>query len=73
MAALQCHKSQFGRPTAARVKRMKDRCKELAKKEKFQLGEAFHRLEMQGIPPAKKRATAHPHAGSGRAAAKKKS
>ena len=60
MAALECHKSQFGEPSEERTKRMRQRAKEQAKKERFTLGEAFHRLEMMmppGSPQAARRTT----------------
>ena len=50
MAALECHVSQFGKPSPERTKRMRDRHKEQAKKEKFKLGESFHRLDPMGPP-----------------------
>ncbi|MEE8414583.1 MAG: PIG-L deacetylase family protein [Dehalococcoidales bacterium] len=51
MAAQQCHKSQFGEPTPERAKRMRERYKTQAEKEEFELGEAFHRIEMRRPPP----------------------
>jgi LmbE family N-acetylglucosaminyl deacetylase len=72
MAALECHESQFGKPNPERTKRMRERAREQAKKEKFKLGEAFHRLNMQGPPrpppeTAKRSAKQRPRTGSGRA------
>ena len=57
MAALQCHVSQFGEPTPERGKRMRERSKQQAEKEAYELGETFHRLDMQmqGPPPASQR------------------
>jgi len=52
LAAQNCHKSQFGKPSEERVKRMRERYKAQAEKEEFELGEAFHRLEMWQPPPA---------------------
>jgi len=52
MAAMHCHKSQFGdSPSPERAKRMRERYKAQAEKEEYELGEAFHRLEMQGPWP----------------------
>lgn len=51
MAAMHCHKSQFGDPSPERAKRMRERSKAQAEKEEYELGEAFHRLEIQGPPP----------------------
>jgi LmbE family N-acetylglucosaminyl deacetylase len=46
LAALSCHKSQFDVSTEMRA-RMKDFARMNAKDEKFELAEAFHRVEMR--------------------------
>ncbi|MFC1947889.1 PIG-L deacetylase family protein [Chloroflexota bacterium] len=56
MAALHCHKSQYGESSPERTKRMRDRYEVQAENEEFELGEAFHRLDMMQPPsrPSKK-------------------
>ena len=51
MAALHCHKSQYGEASPERTKRMRDRYKSQAENEGFELGEAFYRLDMMMPPP----------------------
>ena len=51
MAALHCHVSQFGEPTEERAKRMRERSKQQAEKEEFELGESLHKVQMMGPPP----------------------
>ena len=57
MAALECHVSQFGPPNPERPKRMRERYKQLAEKEQFELGESMHRVRMgpPGPPPPAER------------------
>ncbi len=51
MAALHCHVTQFGEPTPERGKRMRERSKQQAEKENFELGESLHKVNMMGPPP----------------------
>ncbi|OGN87526.1 MAG: hypothetical protein A2158_07150 [Chloroflexi bacterium RBG_13_46_14] len=51
MAALHCHKSQYGESSPERTKRMRDRYKAQAENEAYELGEAFHRVDMMQPPP----------------------
>ncbi|MFC2014843.1 PIG-L deacetylase family protein [Chloroflexota bacterium] len=52
MNATSCHKSQFGdNPTPERIERMRERAKTVAEKEEYELGEAFHKIEMRQPPP----------------------
>lgn len=53
MSALYCHITQFGQPNPERGKRMRERYKQLAEKEEFELGESLHRVQMgpPGPPP----------------------
>jgi LmbE family N-acetylglucosaminyl deacetylase len=53
MAALHCHVSQFGQPSEERSSRMRERYKMWAIKEDFELGEALHRVDWPGPPPAR--------------------
>ena len=54
-AARDCHKSQFGDPNPERDARMKDRYKEVAEEEEFELGESFHRVDMHEMPFSRRR------------------
>jgi len=48
VAALRCHKSQVGNnPSTELEERMRQRCKMMAEGEDYELGEAFHRLEIR--------------------------
>jgi LmbE family N-acetylglucosaminyl deacetylase len=47
LAALRCHKSQVGEVSPEMVTRLREWAKMNAKGEKFELGEAFHRVEMR--------------------------
>jgi LmbE family N-acetylglucosaminyl deacetylase len=47
LAALRCHKSQVGDVPPEMENRLRDWAKENAKGEKFELAEAFHRVEMR--------------------------
>ncbi|MBA7608451.1 N-acetyl-alpha-D-glucosaminyl L-malate deacetylase 1 [subsurface metagenome] len=48
MSAVGCHKSQFGsNPSPERTERMRERAKAVAEGEDCELGEAFHRIELQ--------------------------
>ncbi|OGO22827.1 MAG: hypothetical protein A2Z28_03145 [Chloroflexi bacterium RBG_16_51_9] len=53
MNALQCHVSQFGEPNPERPKRMRERYKQQAEKEEFELGESLQRVPIgpPGGPP----------------------
>ncbi|MFC2038667.1 PIG-L deacetylase family protein [Chloroflexota bacterium] len=50
MAARNCHESQFGEPSLERENRMKDRYRVQAEQYEFELGEAFHRIDMSQPP-----------------------
>lgn len=56
IAALHCHKSQYGEASPERTQRMRDRYKAQAENEEYELGEAFYRLNMMmpPLPPSKK-------------------
>ncbi len=51
VAARNCHKSQFGDPSPEREERMRERYRAQAENEEYELGEAFHRLELRQPPP----------------------
>ncbi len=44
--ARNCHKSQLGEPSQEREDRIRDRYKAQAEQQEFELGEAFHRIDM---------------------------
>ena len=48
--ARSCHKSQFGEINPERESRMRERYRAQAEQEDFELGEAFHRVDMR-MPP----------------------
>ncbi len=50
MEARNCHKSQTGEPSPDREDRMRDRYKAQAEQQEFELGEAFHRIDMRQPP-----------------------
>jgi hypothetical protein len=58
MSAQYCHVSQFGEPNPERKERMKERSKQQAEKEEFELGESLHRVQMG--PPGSQRQQAAP-------------
>jgi LmbE family N-acetylglucosaminyl deacetylase len=45
MAAVACHKSQFGNVSAGMVERMMKRAREMAAGQGFEMAESFHRVE----------------------------
>ena len=74
VAALRCHQSQIGDNISPEMEeRLRQRSKELAEGENFELAEAFHQVEIWWYQsPPKTKARAHPRKGSGHGVERKR-